>query len=207
MPLPESGADGPASTRERLAEAEGRVLGAVARDAVERGVRERRPWLPSPGEYAAALRRPGASFVTLEADGALRGCVGGLEARRPLVVDVASHAFAAAFHDPRFPALEVSELPGLEIHVSVLGPPEPLAVAGEEELLALLRPGVDGLLLEDRDRRGTFLPQVWESLPEPRAFLRELKRKAGLAPDHWSDSLRVHRYTVQSIPAPGSAVR
>jgi len=204
MPSPEPGAapDPGGGRVAPLPPAEGGALVGVARSAVERGVAEGRPWLPDPGDYAPALRRPGASFVTLRVAGALRGCLGSLEAQRPVVVDVASNAFAAAFHDPRFPPLEPSELPELGVHLSVLGPPEPLEVGCEEELLALLRPGVDGLILEDQGRRGTFLPQVWESLPEPRAFLRELRRKAGLAPEHWSETLRVHRYTVQSIAEP-----
>jgi len=204
MPLRDApGAPGPeAAARETLTPEQGRALAGVARSAVERGVAERRPWLPDPEAYAPALRRPGASFVTLQVAGVLRGCLGSLEAQRALVVDVASHAFSAAFHDPRFPPLEASELPALGVHVSVLAPPEPLEVACEEELLARLRPGVDGLILEDGGRRGTFLPQVWESLPEPRAFLRELRRKAGLPPEHWSETLRIRRYTAQSIAEP-----
>lgn len=188
---------------EPLAEHDALALLGVARDAVERGLAAGRPWLPDPRAFAPDLRGPGASFVTLHVDGALHGCIGSLEAHRPLVVDVASHAWSAAFADPRFPPLRAEELPGLDVHVSVLAPPEPLAFQSEEELLALLRPGVDGVILENGPHRGTFLPQVWESLPEPRAFLRALKRKAGLPEEHWSDALRVHRYTVQAIPAPG----
>lgn len=185
---------------EPLAGDDARALLEVARGAVERGLDAGRPWLPEPRGFAAALRRPGASFVTLHVDGALHGCVGSLEAHRALVVDVASHAWSAAFRDPRFAPLQAEELAGLAVHVSVLAPPEPLEVASEEELLARLRPGVDGLILENGPHRGTFLPQVWESLPEPRDFLRELKRKAGLSRDHWSREMHVRRYTVQCIP-------
>jgi len=146
------------------------------------------------------LRRPGASFVTLERDGELRGCIGSIEARRPLAEDVVENARAAAFYDPRFPPLERRELGGLDIHLSVLTPSEPLPAASEAELLAALAPGEDGLILEEGPRRSTFLPQVWESLPEPRDFLRQLKRKAGLPPDHWSPDLRFRRYRVETIP-------
>jgi len=113
---------------------------------------------------------------------------------------VVENARAAAFYDPRFPPLERRELGGLDIHLSVLTPSEPLPAASEAELLAALAPGEDGLILEEGPRRSTFLPQVWESLPEPRDFLRQLKRKAGLPPDHWSPDLRFRRYRVETIP-------
>jgi AmmeMemoRadiSam system protein A len=179
---------------------DGRALLDVARDAIREGLHSGRPWLPDPLEYADALRELRATFVTLRRDGDLRGCIGGLEAVRPLVIDVAHHAFAAAFNDPRFPPLEVPEFDALEVRVSILSPPEPVVFASEADLAAKLRPGVDGLILEDGLQRGTFLPAVWENLPQPSDFLRELKRKAGLAPDHWSDAIRVRRYTVESIP-------
>jgi len=172
----------------------------VSDRAIERSLRTGRPWLPDPEGHAAPLREKRATFVTLRLEGKLRGCVGTLEAVRPLVVDVAHNAWAAAFRDPRFPPLEAAEREGLDIHLSILRPAEPLDFSSEEDLLSQLRPGVDGLILEEGGRRGTFLPTVWESLPEPRAFLRELKRKAGLPADHWSHTLRAHRYTVESVP-------
>jgi AmmeMemoRadiSam system protein A len=176
-----------------------RPLLDVARASIRSGVERGRPLRPDPLAYPAPLRELRASFVTLHLEAELRGCVGGLEPVRPLVADVAEHAFAAAFRDPRFPPVAAAELAGLEVHVSVLSPLEPLAFASEDDLLAQLRPGVDGLLLEAGGRRGTFLPAVWEQLPEPREFLRQLKRKAGLAPDFWSDALVVHRYTVEPV--------
>jgi len=172
----------------------------VAREAVVEGVRRGVPWLPDPQDYPASLRDPGATFVTLHVDGELHGCVGSLEPARPLVVDIAHNAFAAAFHDPRFPSLEKAELDALELHIALLGPLQALEVASEAELVARLRPGVDGLLLEEGPHRGTFLPAVWQGLPEPEDFVRALKRKAGLAPDHWSDAVRVWRYEAESIP-------
>lgn len=172
----------------------------VARRSIETGLRSAKPLEPDPGCFAPALRALGASFVTLHRNGELRGCTGGLEAWRPLVVDVAVHAFSSAFRDPRFPPLSAAELGGLDIELSILNPPEPLRFASEGELVDQLRPGVDGLVLEEGPLRGTFLPAVWEGLPEPREFLRQLKLKAGLPADYWSEGICVQRYTVESIP-------
>jgi AmmeMemoRadiSam system protein A len=115
------------------------------------------------------------------------------------VQDVADHAFAAAFEDPRFLPVQKEELPELQIHISVLSPSEPLHFSSEEELLAQLRPGVDGLILHLGQRRATFLPAVWKSLPDPYTFLVQLKQKAGLPIDFWSDELQVERYTTDSF--------
>jgi AmmeMemoRadiSam system protein B/AmmeMemoRadiSam system protein A len=146
-----------------------------------------------------ALDRPGATFVTLRRAGALRGCVGALQARQPLHEDVRAHAVAAAFDDPRFPPLVREEFAELQIEVSVLGEAEPLATTSETEARAALRRGVDGVILEWRGRRATFLPQVWEQLPQRAAFLTALKLKAGLAPDFWADDLRLARYQVRKF--------
>jgi AmmeMemoRadiSam system protein A len=180
---------------------DGRRLVEVARASIRSGVERGRALRPDASAYAEPLRALRASFVTLELQGRLRGCMGGLEAVRPLVEDVAEHAYAAAFRDPRFPPLAAFELDRLDLELSILSPLERLSAASEAELLAQLRPGVDGVLLESGGRRGTFLPAVWEQLPEPREFLRHLKRKTGLAPDFWSDALVASRYTVTSVPA------
>ncbi len=148
-----------------------------------------------------ALQAPRASFVTLKEQGRLRGCIGSLVAYRPLALDVNDNAFNAAFRDPRFPPLSADELPLIDIHISVLSPPEPMHFVDEADLLAQIRPGVDGLILEDRGQRGTFLPSVWEELPDPVEFLRHLKLKAGLPPDWWSDTLKVERYTTEEFSA------
>jgi AmmeMemoRadiSam system protein A len=176
-----------------VAEEKGRVLLALARGSLAEALglgpalRADEPW----------LEEPGASFVTLMSAGRLRGCVGSVRAHRPLGLDVQANARAAAFSDTRFPPLAAAELPGIEVEVSVLSPPEPLPVAAsEEEALARLRPGVDGLVLEWGAFQSTFLPQVWEQLPAPRDFLRALKHKAGLGEDFWSPEVRLWRYTV-----------
>ena len=180
-----------------LCEEEHILLRKVARLSIESGLRDGRPLMPDTARYPRPLREPGASFVTLNRQGQLRGCIGSLEAHRPLVEDVAHNAHAAAFSDPRFPPLRAKELADLEIHISVLSPATPLQFDSEAELVRQLRPGVDGLILEDGYHRGTFLPSVWESLPAPADFLRQLKLKAGLPADYWSDSLRVSRYQTE----------
>jgi len=155
-----------------------------------------------------ALARPGASFVSLHGfDGSLRGCVGRLQAVRPLGEDVHANARAAAFEDHRFEPLRAEEWAGLALEVSVLDPARPLAAASEAEALAALRPGIDGVILEWRGRRATFLPQVWEQLPAAADFFGALKRKAGLAADFWSAEMRLSRYRVRSYADAASARR
>lgn len=176
-----------------------RSLLGLARQSIEHGLRHGRPIAVDPTRYPADLQTQRAAFVTLRAHGALRGCIGHLQAVQPLVRDVADNAFAAAFRDPRFAPLGPSELPHLGIEISVLSTPLPVSFTSEEELLTIVEPGVDGLILEEGTARGTFLPTVWESLPEPRDFLRHLKLKAGLSPDYWSDNVRVQRYRTESF--------
>ena len=155
---------------------------------------------PGVAAHAAWLDAPGASFVTLTSGrapgGALRGCIGSLEARRPLRADVEANAVAAALHDPRFAPLTARELDDTVVEVSVLSAPAALPVADEAELLARLRPGVDGVVLSACGRRATFLPQVWEQLPDPADFLARLRRKAGLPADYWGRDVVVETYTV-----------
>jgi AmmeMemoRadiSam system protein A len=151
-------------------------------------------------QYEPPLRRERACFVTLHRNDALRGCIGHLEAVQPLILDVAENAFAAAFKDPRFTPLKQSELEGLDIHISILTLPQPLSFSSEQELLSRLRPGIDGLILEDGANRGTFLPSVWESLPDAESFLRHLKMKAGLPGSYWSDTVTIYRYETESFP-------
>ena len=144
-----------------------------------------------------ALRAPGASFVTLTLDGALRGCIGSLEAHRPLGEDIEVNARAAAFDDPRFPPLSAAELPDTRIEISILSEPTPMQFTGREDALRQFRPGVDGVVLEYGPHRATFLPQVWEQLPEPEQFLAHLMIKAGLPAYFWSDGIHLYRYNVE----------
>jgi len=182
-----------------LSDDDRQTLLGVARSSVRYGLEHGIALPVSVSDYSPALQAPKACFVTLKINDELRGCIGSLEANRPLVEDVAQNAFAAAFRDPRFTRLQESEYAQLHYHISVLNPPEPVVFSGEADLLQQLRPGVDGLVLQDGRHRGTFLPQVWESLPEPQEFLRHLKHKAGLPADYWSDQIKVLRYTVEEF--------
>jgi len=156
----------------------------------------------APAREHPALAAPGATFVTLTQRGELRGCIGTLEARRALGRDVEDNALSAAFRDPRFAPLARHEYAVTRIEVSLLSAPAPLPVADEAELLARLRPGIDGVVLAWRGRRATFLPQVWETLAEPRDFVAALKHKAGLATGFWAADLAVSRYTVDKFKEP-----
>ena len=171
----------------------------LARASIEYGLEAGRPIEVTLQEWPETLCEHRATFVTLEIEARLRGCIGALDATRPLVRDVSANAFAAAFRDPRFPPVTTLEFPNLDIHVSVLSPVEPMAVRSEAELLERLRPGVDGLILEELGKRGTFLPAVWRSLPQAGEFVEQLKAKAGFAPDYWSESVRAYRYTTEEF--------
>ena len=177
----------------------GKLLLQLARDSIAHGLKTGTAIAVDPGNYPQDLREPRAVFVTLDKGGELRGCIGTLEARQALVKEVADSAFAAAFRDTRFPPLGADELDALHIHISVLTPQQQLDVRSEQELLDLLLPGVDGLTLEEGYFRSTFLPDVWEKLPDKREFLQHLKLKAGLPADYWSDSIKVFRYRTVGV--------
>lgn len=170
----------------------GSVLLPLARAAIARELG--RP--QAADDTAPWLRETGACFVTLTQQGGLRGCIGTLEAHRPLRDDVRANALAAAFRDPRFAPLSARELERTEVEVSLLSPMQPLQFGSEAEALAQLRPGADGLVFEYGGRRSTFLPQVWEQLPDAEDFMAQLKRKAGLPPSFWHEEVRLRRYTV-----------
>ena len=140
----------------------------------------------------------GAAFVTLKKNDQLRGCIGSLAAYRPLKEDVAENAFAAAFRDPRFSAVTETEIDDIELSISVLTPPEMIVFTSEQDLIAQLRPGVDGLIMTEGGNRGTFLPSVWENYPQPESFLSHLKLKAGLPAGYWSGTIKVERYETVS---------
>lgn len=175
------------------------ILLDVARTSIGHGLAHGKPYSADPQRFDGVLAEPRASFVTLKIDGQLRGCIGRLEPNGPLVCGVAHNAYAAAFQDPRFDPLTEPESRQVRIHISVLSAPTPMVFTDEEDLLRQLRPGVDGLVLEAGRCRGTFLPAVWQTLPEPRQFLGQLKVKAGLHPDAWPSDAQVSRYTSESF--------
>jgi hypothetical protein len=196
---------GPSSTGEppqAFSEPHRGILLQVAREALAAAAAGRSFADPNPADYPEPLGRELACFVTLEQAGELRGCIGTLRARRPIVVEVAQMARAAAVGDPRFPPVSSAELPSLDISISVLSPPVRLDFESERELLEQIRPGVDGLILRDGWHSGTFLPSVWEKLPGRREFLEQLKRKAGLPTHHWSPTVEVDRYSTECFSGP-----
>jgi AmmeMemoRadiSam system protein A len=171
----------------------------IADRSIKHGLEQGTPLSVSASDYPEVLQQQRACFVTLLLGGELRGCIGHLDAQLPIIKDVAENAYAAAFRDPRFPPLTPSERANLEIHISVLTPAEAINFESEQDLISKIRPSVDGLILVDGHHQGTFLPSVWESLPNPRDFLYHLKLKAGLPPDHWSGTLQVYRYETESF--------
>jgi AmmeMemoRadiSam system protein A len=193
----------PVDPERAAVEALGPTLIDIARHSIAFGLHTGQPpRLVTDCSLAPLLASPGAAFVTLRRNGALRGCIGSAVATRPLIVDVADHAFNAAFRDPRFPRLEWLELTGLSLSVSVLTPPEPMHFSAEADLLHQLRPAVDGLIIEDQGRRALFLPSVWDDLPDQRQFLTVLKLKAGLGGSHFSPDFRAGRF--RSIEVKGT---
>jgi AmmeMemoRadiSam system protein A len=181
---------------------EAKVLISIARHALEVAIPNspaRQVDLDSlPREYA----EPRACFVTLRLAGELRGCIGNVEARRPLAIEVAEHARSAGFRDPRFPPLDGSEFSQIRIEVSVLSRLESFSVSSRSDLLRQLRPGVDGLVIEEGHARGVFLPSVWDQLPNANTFVSHLMQKAGLAEDHWSERISFSRFTSESYEEP-----
>ena len=182
-----------------LSEKNKRSLLDLAYRSIETGLKTGHPLNINLRDYSAELSQQRATFVTLEKNKQLRGCMGVLEAALPLAEDISENAFSAAFRDPRFPPLQHSELAGLEIHLSILSPSEEMIFTSEEDLITQIRPNIDGLILESGSRRGTFLPSVWQSIPLPVQFVQHLKQKAGLAKNYWSDQIKVYRYTTEMI--------
>ncbi len=174
-------------------------LKALAKKSITYGLKHKQPL---PIDFSALddeFTVPRATFVTLHKHGQLRGCIGMLEASRPLADDIAYNSYAAAFTDPRFPPVTEDELEDLNIHISILNPAELIYCTSEAELLTVLRPNIDGLILDDGMHKATFLPSVWESLPDPADFVHNLKMKAGLKEHYWSSTLRAYRYTTESF--------
>lgn len=190
-----------ATTTSLYTDAQRQSLLHIAHMSIEHGLRTGRSLAVNLEDHQPALVRPRGAFVTLYIRGELHGCIGTIEAVRPLVIEVARCAFSAAFEDPRFDVVTIDSLPWIKVHISVLTLPEPLIVHDEADLLRQLRPGIDGLVLEEpaSGRRSTFLPAVWNTLPYPGDFVTQLKLKAGLPADYWSPTLQLSRYTAESI--------
>jgi hypothetical protein len=195
-------APGPTPLARELDEKDGHKLLEVAIAGVRSAVSGKAVPQALVNTFPRALQRPGAAFVTLTKHGRLRGCLGSLQAFRPLVLDVAERSHSAAISDPRFPAVQQSELDALHVEVAVLTPLVSLAFAARDEMLAQLRPGIDGLIIEDKGHRATFLPKVWDEIPDPGQFLARLLQKARLPADHWSAGMRAWRYQTVRFNAP-----
>ncbi len=169
----------------QLSAGERKFLLEIARETMESAVTGKQLPQKDPGSISERCRQDGASFVTLTIEGDLRGCIGTLEAFQPLYLDVQEHAVQAALEDHRFPPVSREELPLISIEISHLTAPVPLAYFSPQELAKRLNPHVDGVILRDGYRRATFLPQVWDQLPDPGMFLAHLCQKMGAAPDLW----------------------
>ncbi|HZA29748.1 MAG TPA: AmmeMemoRadiSam system protein A [Gammaproteobacteria bacterium] len=175
------------------------LLIQIARRSIEHGLEDSCPLQIDAAGFPPSLQEYKPCFVTLKIKAQLRGCMGDLDAKRPLVGSIAANAYAAAFKDPRFPPLIREEYPEITLHISILSPATVIDFSSEEDLLCQLRPGIDGLIIESTGHRATFLPAVWGSLPDPREFLRYLKHKAGLPEPHETIELKAWRYTAESF--------
>ena len=192
--------DGIASMEDNLTLEEQQTLLRLARDAMERGVKGEKLSPLDEASLPSHLREPGSSFITLTVRGDLRGCIGGLEPRQSLAEDVREHAVAAALKDPRFPAVRKEELSRIRIEVSRLTRPIPLEYKDANDLLSKLHPYIDGVVLHDGYRRGTFLPQVWEKISDPAAFMNNLCYKMGVSENLWRiKHLDVFTYQVEEF--------
>jgi AmmeMemoRadiSam system protein A len=169
----------------------------IARDSIHSGLKHGKPSTIDINTVPNTLKHERATFVTLHKQAQLRGCIGTITASAPVAQDTAERAYAAAFRDSRFSPVEIHEIDQLQISISVLSRAKPLTFKSESELLEKIRPGIDGLILEEHYKRGVFLPSVWESLTDKKEFLGQLKRKAGLPLDYWSNEIRVNYFNTE----------
>ncbi len=193
--------EGGLADRHMLALGHGRLMLGIARAAIRQGIADGKTPSIAWDRVPEALKEDGAAFVTINRNGRLRGCIGSLVAHRPLAEDIAQNAWKAAFKDPRFEPLTEQEFAGCELEISLLSPHTPFPFRDEEDLIARLRPGRDGLTLQEGGKRALFLPSVWESIAEPRVFVQRLKQKAGWPADYWSDGITATRFTTEKISA------
>lgn len=175
------------------------VILKTARHAIQYGLTYNKVPHLELESYSQALQQPGASFVTLKETGKLRGCIGTLQSHQPLIQDIAEHAYAAAFEDPRFTPVNSIEEPVIHISVSILSTPEPMEFEDEDDLISQIVAGEDGLIFKYKSHKATYLPSVWEQLSEPREFFTQLKLKAGVSGGFWSDEVEVLRYSALTI--------
>lgn len=178
----------------KLSTADKQLLLKLARQSITATVNQQSFTAPELHSYPKALQQYAACFVTLTQLSQLRGCIGSLDAYQPLIYDVINNAQSSASRDPRFPPVTENELPNIHIEISVLSPIEPIHFNSEDDLLLQIKPFEDGLVIQDGRHRSTFLPLVWDKIPDKKHFLQELKIKAGLPSNHWSDTLKVSRY-------------
>jgi uncharacterized protein len=185
--------------KQMLSDNHKKLLKQLAMDSIEYGLTNRRPLRVDSSTMPDELTEHRATFVTLEINNQLRGCIGTLEVQRPLAEDVAFNSYAAAFSDSRFPSINNDELIKLSIHISILKPAVELNIQSETDLIKQLKPDIDGLIIEDNSHRATFLPSVWQSLPHAEDFVHHLKIKAGFDADYWSKNIRAYRYSTESF--------
>lgn len=171
----------------------------IAQKSIIHGLQSGEPSTIDLKKYDLALQQKAATFVTLHKQHQLRGCIGVLEPLRPLASDVSHNAFSAAFSDHRFSPVTTGELDQLDVHISILSVPTPITFASEDDLIEQLRPGIDGLIMQEGHHRGTFLPSVWDAIKDKREFIHHLKQKSGLPANYWSDTISVQRYTVEEF--------
>jgi len=174
-------------------------LRQLAAQAIQVAARDHQPMQLDFSSVEPELQRPGASFVTLRNQDNLRGCIGSLEPCQALALDVINNACGACCRDVRFAVVEAAELASLSAEISVLSALVPLPVSTQEQLADLIRPGIDGLVIDDGVHRATFLPAVWAQLPEKNQFIAQLKRKAGLDRSYWSPAIHCFRYAVDEF--------
>ncbi|MCH9698608.1 MAG: AmmeMemoRadiSam system protein A [Gammaproteobacteria bacterium] len=171
----------------------------TARRSILHGLTHQLPLPVHITDYTETLTVKRACFVTLLKNQQLRGCIGSLQASKALITDVSNNAFSAAFKDFRFDPVNREDIDLISIHLSILSEPEPIMYDSDQDLINKIRPGIDGLILTKAKQRGTFLPSVWESIQDPEQFLQQLKCKAGLDKNDWSEQIKISRYTTETI--------
>jgi MEMO1 family protein len=180
---------------------EGARIFRAAAQSVGYAIKNGKPPKVDLSSFPTVLQENRATFITINKNGQLRGCIGTIQAHQPLIADVVENAYKAAMKDPRFPPIQEDETAQLELSISLLSRFTEMSFSNEADFLGQLRPKIDGLIITDQGKRSVFLPQVWESIPETTEFVARLKQKAGLPTDHWSDNFQAWRFTAISVKA------